>query len=130
MDGELEYLIRAWKQVWKSLQNAEAVGAVTVEDAETSVQGNCRTKHWELGMRTQCELCRRWKGTNLERKMARFAGRESPQTVGATSVGASLWMWVYAVQLGNCNSITNFCFTLEKVGVLEYSRSVTQKVNL
>ena len=50
MDGELEYLIRAWKQVWKSLQNIEAVGAITVEDAETSVQENCRRKHWELEM--------------------------------------------------------------------------------
>jgi hypothetical protein len=38
MDGELEYLIKARKRVWKSLQNAEAVGAVTVEDAKTSVQ--------------------------------------------------------------------------------------------
>ena len=36
--GELEYLIKAWKRVCKSLQNAEAVGAVTVEDAKTSVQ--------------------------------------------------------------------------------------------
>jgi len=28
----------AWKRVCKSLQNAEAVGVVTVEDAKTSVQ--------------------------------------------------------------------------------------------
>ena len=28
--------------------NTEAVGAITVEDAETSVQGNCTRKHWEL----------------------------------------------------------------------------------
>ena len=35
---ELEYLIKAQKRVWKSLQNAEVVGAVTVEDAKTSVQ--------------------------------------------------------------------------------------------
>ena len=27
MDIELEYLIKAWKQVWISLQNTEAVGA-------------------------------------------------------------------------------------------------------
>jgi len=30
MDGELEYLIKAWKRVLKSFQNTEAVGAVTV----------------------------------------------------------------------------------------------------
>src|ERR1700733_13082730 len=49
MDGELEYLIKAWKRVWESLHNAEAVGAVTVEDAKTSCKG-CRRKHWELGI--------------------------------------------------------------------------------
>jgi len=44
MDGELEYLIKAWKQACKGLENTEAVGAITVR-----VQGNCRRKHWELG---------------------------------------------------------------------------------
>jgi len=34
MDGELEYLIKAWKRVCTSLQNTEAVGAITVEDAK------------------------------------------------------------------------------------------------
>src|SRR5579859_1270804 len=38
MNGELDYLIKAWKRAWKSFQNAEAVGAVTVEDVKTSVQ--------------------------------------------------------------------------------------------
>ena len=48
MDIELEYLIKAWKRVCKSLQNAEAVGAVTVEDAKTSVQ---RLQEETLGAR-------------------------------------------------------------------------------
>ena len=48
MDRELEYLIKAWKRVCKSLQNAEAVGAVTVEDAKTSVQ---RLQEETLGAR-------------------------------------------------------------------------------
>src|SRR5579859_6578666 len=48
MDGELEYLIKAWKRVWKSFQNAEAVGAVTVEDVKTSVQ---RLREETLGAR-------------------------------------------------------------------------------
>ena len=34
MDGELEYLIKAWKWVCTSLQNTEAMGAITVEDAK------------------------------------------------------------------------------------------------
>jgi len=62
MDRELEYLIRAWKWVCKSLQNVEAVGAIIVR-----VQGNCRRKHWELGMRNQRELCG-WKGTNSKER--------------------------------------------------------------
>jgi hypothetical protein len=33
-------------------------------------------------------------------KWTRFTGRELQQTVGATHVGDSLWMWMYAVQVG------------------------------
>ena len=78
------------------MQNAEAVGAITVEDAKTSVQrlqeetlgaGNCGIS----GSLDGREPTWNWEKT-------RFAGRESPQTVGA--VGVSLWMWMYAVQIG------------------------------
>ena len=48
MDRELEYLIGAWKRVCKSLQNPEAVGVITVEDAKTSVQ---RLQEETLGAR-------------------------------------------------------------------------------
>jgi hypothetical protein len=81
MDGQLEYLFKARKRVCKSLQTAEAVGAITVEDAQTSVQ------------------------------------RLQEETLGAR----------------NCTTaspILNFCFTLDKVGLLEYSRSVTQNIEL
>ena len=87
MDGELEYLIKAWKRVWKSFQNAEAVGAVTVE--ETLGARNCGISG-SLGGREPT-----W-----NKKKARFAGRELPQTVGATQVGDSLWMWMDAGQVG------------------------------
>jgi hypothetical protein len=47
MDIELEYLIKAWKRGLQT-RNAEAVGAVTVEDAKTSVQ---RLQEETLGAR-------------------------------------------------------------------------------
>ena len=98
MDGELEYLIKAWKRVWKSFQNAEAVGAVTVEDVKTSVQ---RLQEETLGARN-CGISGSLGGREptWNKKKARFAGRESPQTVGATQVGDSLWMWMDAGQVG------------------------------
>jgi hypothetical protein len=85
---ELEYLIRAWKQVCKSLQNAEAMGAVTVEDAKTSVQ---RLQEETLGAQ-DCGISGSLDGREPTRnwKKARFAGRELQQTVGATHVCGSL----------------------------------------
>ena len=59
MDGELEYLIKAWKRVCKSLQNAEAVGAITVERCkDIGATGSSE-------LQNQWELCG-WKGTNSE----------------------------------------------------------------
>ena len=96
MDGELEYLIKAWKRVWESLQNAEAVGAITVEDAKTSAQ---RLQEETLGARN-CGISGSLDGREPTRnwKKTRFAGRESPQTVGA--VGDSLWIWMDAGHVG------------------------------
>ena len=98
MGGELEYLIKAWKRVWKSFQNAEAAEAVTVEDVKTSVQ---RLQEETLGARN-CGISGSLDGREptWNKKKARFAGRESPQTVGATQVGDSLWMWMDAGQVG------------------------------
>jgi len=72
-------------------------------------------------------------GNQLGKKKAGFVGRELLQTVGATHVGDSPWdmdgcrvCW----QSATASPILDFCFTQEKVGVLEYSRSVTQKIDL
>jgi hypothetical protein len=81
-------------------------------------------------MRNQWELCG-WKGTNseLEKRQDSLAENCSEQWEQPMFADHS-WEWMSAVQVGNCNSITDFCFTLDKVGVLEYSRSVTQKIDL
>ena len=71
-----------------------------------------------------------------KRKRIRFIGRESQQRVRglmfATHSGCGCIRM--RCKSENCNSITNpgtnFCFTFDKVGVLEYSRNVTQKINL
>jgi hypothetical protein len=97
MDGELEYLIKAWKRVWESLHNAEAVGAITVEDAKTSVQ---RLQEETLGARN-CGIsgsCVDGREPTQNWKKTRFAGRELPQIVGA--VGDSLWIWMDAGHVG------------------------------
>src|SRR5579859_6140046 len=98
MNGELESLIKAWKRAWKSFQNAEAVRAITVEDVKTWVQ---RLWGETLGARN-CGISGSLDGREptWNRKRARFTGRESLQTVGATHVGDSLWMWMDAGQVG------------------------------
>jgi hypothetical protein len=64
-------------------------------------------------------------------KRQEHAGGELQQTVGVAYVDNALRVQVkvYAIwRTATASPI--FCFTLDKVGVLEYSRSVTQKFNL
>ena len=72
------------------------------------------------------------KGTKSEKEQkTRHAGRELHQTEGVAYVGNALRVKVevYASRrIATASPI--FYFTLDKVGVLEYSRSVTQKINL
>jgi len=104
MDRELEYLIKAWKRVCKSLPNAEAVGAVTVEDAKTSVQK--RLQEETLGARNcgisgSCvgrEPTRNWK-----RQDSLVENCHKQWELLATHSGCG-WM---LCKSENCNSITN-----------------------
>ena len=60
------------------------------------------------------------KGTNLKNdKRQEHAGRELQERVG-----------VHARRRTAASPTCIFCFTLDKVGVLKVSRSVTQKINL
>jgi hypothetical protein len=104
MDGELEYLIKAWKRVCKCLRNAEAVGAITVEDAKTSVQ---RLQEETLGARNcgisgSCvdgrEPTRNWK-----RQDSLVENRHKQWELLATHSGCGC----VRCMSENCNGITN-----------------------
>jgi hypothetical protein len=98
--GESEYLIKAWKRVWKSLRNTEAVGAVTVEDAK-----DCR-KHWELGI---AESVGAWMEGNQLAGIGKgqdllVENRHKQWDLLATHSGCGCSMRCMSE---NCNSITN-----------------------
>src|SRR5271155_1263263 len=96
---------------------------------KTSVQ---RLQEETLGAQ-DCRISGSWDGREptWNWKKTRFAGREF-----ATNSG-SCWRLTLDVDVcgasletATASPILNFCFTLDKVGVLEYSRSVTQKIDL
>ena len=122
---------------WSTSSKAEYTDAMRAENSEGICQegidpGARKLQEETLGAQ-DCRVCGSYgrKGTNSETEKTRCAGRELQQTVGVAYIGTALRveMKVYASRRTAAASPI-FCFTLDKVGVLEYSRSVTQKFNL
>ena len=132
MDVELEYLVKAWEQERRSLRNTEPVGAETVRGRkDVGARETCRRRP---GARTRGNSGSRvdgreptWnkQGSLLENHSKQWENSCLQLTLDVEVCGASRRTATASPTLEQ-----TFCFTFDKVGVLEYSSNVTQKIDL